>query len=68
MPEQLPEVLTVDEMLADPAWRIGRSKTYEALKDGTIPAVRIGGRYFIPRAKLIALMSGEPVVRETTRR
>jgi excisionase family DNA binding protein len=57
--EQLPEVMTIAEVLAEPAWRLGRSKTYEAIRTGQIPHLKIGGRYFVPRAQLIRFLSGE---------
>lgn len=46
-------LLTVDELLqAVPRWPHGRSGTYEAMRRGDLPSVRIGRRLFIPTAPL----------------
>lgn len=51
-PGQRP-LLTVDELLeAVPAWPSGRSATYEAVRRGDLPSVRIGGRLYILTAQL----------------
>ena len=49
--ESLPLVLTVEEAAA--ALRIGRSAAYEAVRTGSIPAVRIGRLIRIPRGALL---------------
>ena len=35
---------------------LGRNATYAAVKRGEIPAVRIGGRWLVPRAELERLL------------
>jgi excisionase family DNA binding protein len=57
--DQLPTTLTPDELLALEGWPLGRSSTYDALKRGDIPSVRIGRRILIPRAALDRLLSGD---------
>jgi excisionase family DNA binding protein len=49
---ELPTLVTPDQLLAWKEWPIGRSATYEALRRGEIPSVRIGRRILIPRAAL----------------
>ena len=49
-----PLVLTVEE--AARALRIGRGAAYEAVRQGSIPAVRIGRTLRIPRHGLLALL------------
>lgn len=51
----LPEVLTVDEVAT--ALRISRGLAFAAVRDGTIPHVRIGRRILVPRASLTALLT-----------
>jgi excisionase family DNA binding protein len=41
---------------------LGRSATYEALRRGDIPHLRIGRRFLVPRAALDRLLAGEGVV------
>jgi excisionase family DNA binding protein len=55
---ELPLVLTVEE--AARALRIGRGSCYEAVRQGAIPAVRIGRSLRIPRHGLLALLGDEP--------
>jgi hypothetical protein len=55
-PDEKP-LLTVDELLeAVPAWPGGRSATYEAVRRGELPSVRIGRRLFVPTAPLRRLL------------
>ncbi len=58
--EQLPPgpVLTVDE--AAVYLRISRGLAFAAVRDGTLPSVRIGRRILVPRRQLEALLDGEP--------
>jgi excisionase family DNA binding protein len=51
---ELPLVLTVEE--AARALRIGRGACYMAVRQGSIPAVRIGRTLRIPRHALLALL------------
>jgi excisionase family DNA binding protein len=50
----LPHVLTVEE--AAKVLRIGRAAAYAAVKDGSLPALRIGRTLRVPRAQLLALL------------
>jgi excisionase family DNA binding protein len=38
---------------------IGRNATYDGVKSGTIPSIRIGKRLLVPRALLHRLLGGE---------
>jgi excisionase family DNA binding protein len=49
-----PEVLTVDEVAR--VLRISRGLAFAAVRDGTIPHVRVGRRILVPRAALTALL------------
>ena len=53
--EVLPPVLTVAETAR--LLRLGRSKTYEALRQGVIPHVRVGKLIRVPRDPLLAWLS-----------
>ena len=46
------ERLTVTVEEAADLLGIGRSSAYMAVKDGSIPSIRIGGRILVPRAAL----------------
>jgi excisionase family DNA binding protein len=41
---------------------IGRNQAYEAVKAGTIPSLRVGRRWLIPRAALDRLLADPPAV------
>jgi excisionase family DNA binding protein len=49
------KTLTVEETAR--VLGIGRSTAFAAVRDGTIPAVRIGRRWLIPRNSLEGLLS-----------
>ncbi len=68
-PDEKP-LLTVDELLeAVPAWPGGRSATYEALRRGELPSVRIGRRLFIVTSALRQLLAlGEAAAGPQTRK
>jgi excisionase family DNA binding protein len=51
------DVLTVEDVAA--RLGIGRNAAYEAVRDGSIPSLRFGRRYLIPRAVIARLVSGE---------
>jgi excisionase family DNA binding protein len=53
--DSLPPVLTVEE--AARFLRIGRSAAYEGVRAGTIPSVRVGKLYRIPRGMLMEWLS-----------
>jgi excisionase family DNA binding protein len=61
--EDLPLTLTVEE--ASAVLRTGRSATYEAVRTGKIPSVRIGRKIRIPRAGLARLL-GESVSKDAS--
>lgn len=50
------ETLTVEE--AAKLLGIGRNSAYEGVRRGDIPALRIGGRYVVPRAALDRMLAG----------
>ena len=53
------ETLTVEE--AAHVLGVGRNAAYAAVRDGSIPTIRIGTRYVVPRAALDRLLeSGGP--------
>ncbi len=50
-------LLSVDELLeAVPAWPGGRSATYEAIRRGELPSIRLGRRLFLCTAPLRQLL------------
>lgn len=53
-------VFTADETLRLLGGKISRPTLYKALKDGTLPSLRLGRRVLIPRAALERLLAGEP--------
>jgi excisionase family DNA binding protein len=40
---------------------LNKMTVYRAVRDGTIPSVRVGDRFLIPRARLDAMLRGEVV-------
>ncbi len=50
------QTLTVEE--AAVVLGIGRNTAYQAVRQGTLPVVRIGKRYLVPRVALRAMLSG----------
>ena len=57
-PAGLAPVLTVQE--AADYLRISRGLAFAAVRDGSLPSVRIGRRILIPRRQLEALLGGQP--------
>jgi excisionase family DNA binding protein len=57
-PAALGPVLTVEEAAA--YLRISRGLAFAAVRDGSLPSVRIGRRILIPRRQLEALLDGTP--------
>ncbi len=55
----LPEVFRIDQLVSMPEWPLGRSATYDAIRRGDVPSVRIGRRILVPRAALERLLTGE---------
>ena len=51
-------MMTVDEAAA--YLRISRGLAFAAVRDGTLPSVRIGRRILVPRRQLEALLDGGP--------
>lgn len=49
-----PDVLTADDLMR--ILRIGRSKVYELLRNGTVASIRVGKRYMIPKILLIEFL------------
>jgi excisionase family DNA binding protein len=54
--EELPEILTPQDLVD--YLPIGRDAVYAALKSQTIPNVRLGQKYLIPRQGLREFLSG----------
>ena len=52
-----PDVMSVEE--AAQVLRIGRGSVYDAIARGEVPAVRIGRRILIPRARLEAFLGDD---------
>ena len=52
MSTDLPDVLTVDEAAC--LLRISRGLAFAAVRDATIPSIRIGRRILIPRDRLLS--------------
>jgi excisionase family DNA binding protein len=52
--------LTIDEAIA--AGPIGRTKIYEAIGNGSLPARKIGGRTFILATDFEAWLQAQPLV------
>jgi excisionase family DNA binding protein len=57
-PPAEPLTLTVDEVAA--LLRISRGAAYEAVRQGTIPALRLGRRILVPVAALLRLLGVDP--------
>ena len=55
------QTFTVEEVRA--VLGLGRNAVYEAVRRGEIPAIRIGGRWLVPRASLERLLRGQSTVR-----
>lgn len=53
-------VYTANEILRLLGGKISRPTLYRALREGTIPSLRLGRRVLIPRAALERLLAGEP--------
>lgn len=51
-------VMTVDEAAA--YLRISRGLAFAAVRDGTLPSVRVGRRILVPRRQVEALLVGVP--------
>lgn len=49
--------LTVEE--ASALASVGINQMYQAVREGTIPSLRIGRRILIPRKKFMAMLEGE---------
>lgn len=58
VPAERAPVLTVQE--AADYLRISRGLAFAAVRDGSLPSVRIGRRILIPRRQLEALLAGDP--------
>ena len=54
------ERLTVTVTQAAVMLGISRTSAYERVRRGEIPTVRLGRRLLVPRARLLAMLDGEP--------
>jgi excisionase family DNA binding protein len=50
------EIMTAGEVAR--LLRLNRATVYKGLREGTIPSVRVGDRFLIPRARLDAWLAG----------
>lgn len=59
-PEQkaLPATLTVEA--AGKIMGISRASAYQAVRDGTIPSIRLGRRVVVPTARLLKMLGLDP--------
>jgi excisionase family DNA binding protein len=55
--EELPRVLRVEE--AGELFRISRSAAFRAVKNGTIPSIRVGRSLRVPTALLLKMLGEE---------
>ena len=53
------EVYTIEELCQ--LLKLGKHNVYAALKDGTIPCIRVGRRFIIPRARISAWLASGAV-------
>ena len=53
--DDLPDVLTVEETAA--VLRLSRNGTYEAIRAGEIPSLRIKRRILVPKSALVRLLA-----------
>jgi excisionase family DNA binding protein len=60
----LPDILTVPEVMK--LLRIGRNTTYEAIRSGALPSIRIGRRILVPKKALELFLLEGPVVQPGT--
>lgn len=64
MSEEIMQALkqpTVDVVLAGRALGVGRNTAYKAVKDGTLPAVKVAGQFRVPSARLREML-GLPLI------
>lgn len=52
--------LSVPVEVAGKAFGLGRNAAYAAVKSGTIPSIRIGGKIAVPTAPLRKMLGMEP--------
>jgi len=55
--DERPELLTVRELAE--LLRVGMRAAYQYVADGSVPAVKVGGQWRIPRAELERQLAGE---------
>ncbi len=60
------EPLTVTVAQAAVILGISRTSSYERARRGEIPTVRLGRRLLVPKARLLAMLDGEPSTDSTT--
>lgn len=59
-PQELPQVLTVEEARELTGGRIGRNAMYAYVKAGFIPHIKVGKKVLIPRRRFLAWLNGDP--------
>ena len=63
MSDDISEVLTaatVDVVLAGRVLGVSRNTAYKAVRDGSLPAIRVGTQYRVPTAKLREMLGLPP--------
>ena len=53
---EVPEKLVYGVVEAGRLLGMGRSASYEAVRSGALPSIKIGGRYKVPKAVLLRLL------------
>ena len=53
--KEYPDVVTIEQLMK--MLNIGKNKAYELIKNKTIPTVRIGKKYIIPKVSVIQFLS-----------
>ncbi|MFF2387839.1 hypothetical protein [Agromyces sp. NPDC058104] len=56
IPDELQGKVTTDVATTARLLEIGLNQAYAAVKKGTIPSIRIGGRYVVPVAPLLKML------------
>ncbi|MBI4333027.1 MAG: helix-turn-helix domain-containing protein [Chloroflexi bacterium] len=59
MSEQQSPVLNVSELVDLMGGRLSRAAVYQAIREGTIPSIKIGRRRLLPRKAVMSFLEGE---------
>lgn len=58
--EHLPDVLTVSEVCS--YLRIGKNTAYALIKSGKIPAIRLMGKFIIPKKSVVDFLNNATII------